>query len=81
MVRLVRLVHLVHLVRVLPPGKRLYRFVALPSREELKVFLNFAGPIAFALLGKVARKKLSHVETHPFVVDVYSIVERQRQPR
>ncbi|CAM9472831.1 unnamed protein product [Scytosiphon promiscuus] len=34
-------------------GKRLYKFVALPSREELKVFLNFAGPIAFALLGKV----------------------------
>ncbi|CAM9378413.1 unnamed protein product, partial [Laminaria digitata] len=34
-------------------GKRLHKFVALPSWEELKVFLNFAGPIAFALLGKV----------------------------
>lgn len=34
-------------------GKRLHKFVALPSRQELKVFLNFAGPIAFALLGKV----------------------------
>ena len=34
-------------------GKRLYSFVALPSWQELKVFLDFAGPIAFALLGKV----------------------------
>ena len=37
-------------------GKRLYRFVALPSWNELKVFLNFAGPIAFALLGKVTKR-------------------------
>lgn len=34
-------------------GKRLYSFVALPSWQELKIFLDFAGPIAFALLGKV----------------------------
>ncbi|CAM9851925.1 unnamed protein product [Ectocarpus sp. 6 AP-2014] len=34
-------------------GERVYKFVELPSAEELKVFLNFAGPIAFALLGKV----------------------------
>lgn len=34
-------------------GKRLYSFIALPSWEELKVFIDFAGPIAFALLGKV----------------------------
>lgn len=39
------------------PGKRLYKFVALPSAAELKVFLNFAGPIAFALLGKVQRRR------------------------
>lgn len=37
-----------------PAGKRLYKFVALPTRQELKVFLDFAGPIAFALLGKVS---------------------------
>lgn len=34
-------------------GERLHRFIVLPSREELKVFLDFAGPIAFALFGKV----------------------------
>ncbi|CAM9150744.1 unnamed protein product [Ectocarpus sp. 12 AP-2014] len=34
-------------------GERVYKFVELPSAEELKVFLDFAGPIAFALLGKV----------------------------
>ena len=30
--------------------------MALPSWNELKVFLNFAGPIAFALLGKVTKR-------------------------
>lgn len=41
------------MIRLQFSGKRLYSFVALPSWQELKVFLDFAGPIAFALLGKV----------------------------
>ncbi|CAM9212103.1 unnamed protein product [Sphacelaria rigidula] len=34
-------------------GERLHKFVALPSMDELGVFLKFAGPIAIALIGKV----------------------------
>ncbi|CAM9305520.1 unnamed protein product, partial [Choristocarpus tenellus] len=34
-------------------GKRMYKFVEWPARNELMVFLRFAGPIAFTLLGKV----------------------------
>lgn len=39
----------------------MYKFVELPSAEELKVFLDFAGPIAFALLGKVKPRPLQEV--------------------
>lgn len=41
------------LVTIVATGKRLYKFVALPSSDELKVFFHFAGPIAVALIGKV----------------------------
>ncbi|CAN0165336.1 unnamed protein product, partial [Discosporangium mesarthrocarpum] len=34
-------------------GERQHRFVDWPAWKELQVFVRFAGPIAFALLGKV----------------------------
>lgn len=47
-------------------GKRLYSFVALPSWQELKVFLEFAGPIAFALLGKVSSVSATRAQIECF---------------
>lgn len=61
-------------MRLLPPGKRVYKFVALPSREELKVFLNFAGPIAFALLGKVKSTSSLVYDGHFFLLVAVVVV-------